>query len=1306
MLFVVILLVLMALIGTAYIQQARYDRIASVAGVKTSIGVVADATINYIGEVLKNDLLNDAGTVMFDGTTDEPYDYPWTNNDGTTTYLVKYFDGTNYVNGNASGGKLDDTWLASNEPDFTVTPIVWPHITNLNGVFLKLPKLNGSNINIEEEPVNNDSSTLLSEQWRFDTNVATTGSTDFRSMDYSTTDYDTVGVDADGDGILDSKWTWAPIRQVSGVSYVMAVRIIDNSAMINANVALSQVYAKNSYSSELNGEPNGANAPRWIFPSELDFGNFYFSTDASPSYTNLDNFIKYRFNGSTPANTLTPWLTDGAYNTHTRYNFWMDAARKWGNYDASYFRSWSISDELELRYRNGLNNSNATTSIEDSANGMENFLRATATEGTYSAATGSSNVQTYFETEPRHQMTTRSGAAIYATRLPDLTGTTTVTHNGSSLSLNDNPILTRININDINTGTTAGLDTLSNEVRKIIEHDNGTNPFSPSVTATAAAGISNFESYANQFAASFADHFDRDNWVTEYHGRSGTEAWPALVEVYTQRPLDNTSTTMFKLASNSSPPYEWIGRINGNVGGETGYVIEISNPHNRPIPLTAVHLRLNYAGAPTAKSFAAGDTLDAIANTAVTNANHGDHWLWPGQRLLIYHNSTGAPATSDIAADDTILTAVLANTLGTFPTWASGVAKIKGDIVEHSGTYYICYRDVAAADNTVAPNAGTTYAKSHDYWRPYLIFVDGGSWPVVESEWTGTDASVELRPGTQSSNGTVATSWPYQSMTVDCWKTGSSVTNVRYQDEYSDWQPGLPAGTYAVGQKVHNNSGPNSPIYECVNATDAHTEIPSDDAADDQSSWKLVDTENFIYLQSNCIGNVDGLNAFACSPAGTNYVTNSTTTISSVPGSHVTRFLENFSQLAKSTKESPTIPVYTPFTTYLQNSYVINGSKLYICTTGHTSGASFDQYKWSNISDFGPVPHLAANNQLLVFDRVSGATSWTINKPFKVGDIVHELNGLPDSDDRFFICTEAHNASAANQPGAGGSGGNWGGFWKVHWRNDVATPAKNGGDGFRVSNIAELAHVFVAGPNATLELSDILGASGVTQISPFMLDMASTIKVGGGNNDLNHAQAILDRFTIHAPQSDSLDNDGDTVTDNSEELLVPGTINLNTIPTHLLEKILPVSDITASGVKANIAAAISSLRQAPIASTPDWRGMSSPTMLFNQLKTQYSNFDSSGKLYGTVIDFDNPSPELDDHVIGDREEALTPLRWLMGVASARSDIFTAYILIRGYPSNDFTKGPVETKQLIAVFDRSNITASQQTPKILGVYEYK
>lgn len=53
----------------------------------------------------------------------------------------------------------------------------------------------------------------------------------------------------------------------------------------------------------------------------------------------------------------------------------------------------------------------------------------------------------------------------------------------------------------------------------------------------------------------------------------------------------------------------------------------------------------------------------------------------------------------------------------------------------------------------------------------------------------------------------------------------------------------------------------------------------------------------------------------------------------------------------------------------------------------------------------------------------------------------------------------------------------------------------------------------------------------------------------------------------------------------------------------------------------------------------------------------------------------------------------------------RSDIYTAYVVIRVYPAGDSRKGPVESKRLFVVFDRSKITDTSDRVQILGYYEF-
>ena len=60
-------------------------------------------------------------------------------------------------------------------------------------------------------------------------------------------------------------------------------------------------------------------------------------------------------------------------------------------------------------------------------------------------------------------------------------------------------------------------------------------------------------------------------------------------------------------------------------------------------------------------------------------------------------------------------------------------------------------------------------------------------------------------------------------------------------------------------------------------------------------------------------------------------------------------------------------------------------------------------------------------------------------------------------------------------------------------------------------------------------------------------------------------------------------------------------------------------------------------------------------------------------------------------------------RWLMQVCSTRSDIYTAYVIIEGYPSGNFNEDPVEAARFLAVFDRSRIVDQNDSVRVLGVH---
>lgn len=77
-------------------------------------------------------------------------------------------------------------------------------------------------------------------------------------------------------------------------------------------------------------------------------------------------------------------------------------------------------------------------------------------------------------------------------------------------------------------------------------------------------------------------------------------------------------------------------------------------------------------------------------------------------------------------------------------------------------------------------------------------------------------------------------------------------------------------------------------------------------------------------------------------------------------------------------------------TAYAKNDMVVNGGKLYLCITAHTSGASFDtteQANWQEVGSGG-----------------AGIVLWATNVKYAIGDIVYYANSL-------YRCNTAHTSS-------------------------------------------------------------------------------------------------------------------------------------------------------------------------------------------------------------------------------------------------------------------------------------------------------
>ena len=267
LIFVVALLVLLALIGTAFISTARIDRYSSAQStINSQIDLMLEGIGNMARGVITSGLFDSTGkyrvpvTSLTDPTSSNPgpydtynqYDYP-----GGVPSLAN----PSLVNLNHQG------WLASRIPllldDGTNTAAgrvpVWKNITwNLqllkNGAAMPptwgfdLPS-GGTRPMQFTNP--NTSAPVPADQVFLAPDTITIGTTAYPALRpvifdpvskvITTVAPKFLAADADGDGIADSGYMLLPIRDIDNLRYYAAVRIVDNGSAINVNTAWSSV---------------------------------------------------------------------------------------------------------------------------------------------------------------------------------------------------------------------------------------------------------------------------------------------------------------------------------------------------------------------------------------------------------------------------------------------------------------------------------------------------------------------------------------------------------------------------------------------------------------------------------------------------------------------------------------------------------------------------------------------------------------------------------------------------------------------------------------------------------------------------------------------------------------------------------------------------------------------------------------------------------------------------------------------------------------------------------------------------------
>ena len=635
MLLVVGVLLLVLIVGMTYMHVVQEDR-------RAGLTVDIDAIVLAQADLAATKLLEDLGVgptgqhfadLHTNGTTDgtpdgspdqEPYDYP---------------------------GPVDK-WLASTSPEATGT--AWPQISLLGEGFW-----NGTN--------SSDTTQTLTATNAVGAAKASNGV-----------------ADADGDGIMDSKPEQAAIFSRGGLLFFGWARVEDMSSKVNMNVWHSQVSNAGAYHAT-------TNAPRWWYPGELDLGGWANSIKGvNAQYTNVMTADMPGLMGMRGVNTAlpTPWGTAAGYRRHS----WLLNAKFYENPQAPYAAtnnlhldssgSFDPTNELELRHRNGLVYLDSEAPIEASGR-ARNLLRGNITSAETAwndGIPGVSSIANYFTNEPRHQLTSYSGASIF--RMP--MGTDTAT-----------PFWGKRDINAILTGANPAAN-LSAEISRVFSV--GTPQLPPSVTTAAEL--------ADQLAVNVIDYADEDNIVTVYNNRYGMEALPFLTEIYAQYEYEITAA--------SGTAGNWSCTLAG--AASPAYAIELRNPTKSPIQLTNVRVVVDGTVFGTLDTLAAGATgLPA------------DSKLPPDRPLILFRDGVSANGTMStfISTSQTPITKAITNV---WPTHAAGSTEVTIELqVLASDSTWVTYQEFRQTkfnSSYVGPfthNSATDPTGDHIYHQSFAL---------------------------------------------------------------------------------------------------------------------------------------------------------------------------------------------------------------------------------------------------------------------------------------------------------------------------------------------------------------------------------------------------------------------------------------------------------------------------------------------------------------------------------------------------------------------------------------------------------
>ena len=271
----------------------------------------------------------------------------------------------------------------------------------------------------------------------------------------------------------------------------------------------------------------------------------------------------------------------------------------------------------------------------------------------------------------------------------------------------------------------------------------------------------------------------------------------------------------------------------------------------------------------------------------------------------------------------------------------------------------------------------------------------------------------------------------------------------------------------------------------------------------------------------------------------------------------------------------------------------------------------------------------------------------------------------------------------------------------------------------KLVTVGDIARVLVVGPSTNQ--SDMIGARLAAEPGE------ETVRLNLQNAVF---QQLFKYLTVFDPNNDLIDNDGDGLIDvldiDTPELKIPGRININTAPWFVLAQLPWVSQRRGGYDDANLARAIVAYRdKLNLSSTggPDYDHGGASDSRFQETLIpglrEAEGFESIGELAAVInnsagkenysmnyYSLDNvdlagfpdltPGGSTGDGAKDDFEERDVIFARISNLVTVRSDVFTAYILVR--VGKD---GP--QKRVMAILDRSSVRSPTDKVRIIALH---